>query len=244
MKLYRDEAIVLRTHDLGEADRIITLLTRHHGKIRCVAKGVRRTKSRFGARLEPFAMIDVQLYEGRTLDVVTEAITITPYSRAIAGSYEAYTAASALAEVADNLAVDEGEPDPRQYLLLLGALHALATRAHRPSLVVDSYILRAMALSGWGLALASCATCGREDDLTAFNVRSGGVVCTTCAPRGSAHPAAATIELLGALVSGRWQDADGAAEHCRRECSALVAAFSQWQLERQVHSLRMMEMAR
>jgi len=70
VKLYRDEAIVLRTHDLGEADRIITMLTRNHGKVRGVAKGVRRTKSRFGARLEPFAMVDVQLYEGRGLDVV------------------------------------------------------------------------------------------------------------------------------------------------------------------------------
>ena len=67
--LYRDEAIVLRTHKLGEADRIITLLTRQHGRVRAVAKGVRRTTSRFGSRLEPFTHVDLQLAEGRNLDV-------------------------------------------------------------------------------------------------------------------------------------------------------------------------------
>ena len=76
MRLYRDEAIVLRTHKLGEADRIITLLTRQHGRVRAVAKGVRRTTSRFGSRLEPFTHVDLQLAEGRNLDVVTQAETL------------------------------------------------------------------------------------------------------------------------------------------------------------------------
>src|SRR3712207_7379727 len=67
--LYRDEGIVLRTQKLGEADRIVTVLTRRHGKVRAVAKGVRRTKSKFGARLEPFSHVDLQLYTGRTLDI-------------------------------------------------------------------------------------------------------------------------------------------------------------------------------
>lgn len=71
MSLYRDEGVVLRTSKLGEADRIITILTRGHGKIRAVAKGVRRTKSRFGARLEPFMRVDVLIAEGRSLDVLS-----------------------------------------------------------------------------------------------------------------------------------------------------------------------------
>ena len=70
MRLYRDRAVVLRQHKLGEADRIVTLLTRDHGLVRAVAKGVRRTRSKFGARLEPFAHIDVQLHPGRNLDIV------------------------------------------------------------------------------------------------------------------------------------------------------------------------------
>ena len=83
MSLYRDEAIVLRTHKLGEADRIVTMLTRENGKVRAVAKGVRRTSSRFGARLEPFMMIDVQLHTGRNLDIVTQVETIGAYGRQI-----------------------------------------------------------------------------------------------------------------------------------------------------------------
>ena len=73
MALYRDESIVLRTQKLGEADRIITLLTRRSGRVRAVAKGVRRTSSRFGSRLEPFTHVDLQIAEGRSLDVVTQA---------------------------------------------------------------------------------------------------------------------------------------------------------------------------
>src|SRR4051812_42124640 len=80
MPLYRDEAVVLRTQKLGEADRIVTLLTRRHGRVRAVAKGVRRTGSRFGARVEPFTHDDLQLHEGRSLDVVTQAETIEPFA--------------------------------------------------------------------------------------------------------------------------------------------------------------------
>ncbi|MEB0015130.1 DNA repair protein RecO, partial [Glaciimonas sp. Cout2] len=81
--VYRDEAVVLRTHKLGEADRIVTMLTRQHGKVRAVAKGVRRTASKFGARLEPFMVADVQLYEGRSLDIVTQAESIGSYGALI-----------------------------------------------------------------------------------------------------------------------------------------------------------------
>ena len=87
MATFRDEAVVLRTHKLGEADRIITLLTRHHGRVRAVAKGVRRTSSRFGSRLEPFMVVDVQLWEGRSLDIVNQVVTLSPYGGPIAEDY-------------------------------------------------------------------------------------------------------------------------------------------------------------
>ena len=81
---YRDEGIVLRTHKLGEADRIVTMLTRDHGKVRAVGKGVRRTSSRFGARLEPFMVVDAQFYEGRTFDIVNQMTGVNgPGSRRI-----------------------------------------------------------------------------------------------------------------------------------------------------------------
>ena len=85
MSLYRDEGVVLRVQKLGEADRIVTLLTRRTGRVRAVGKGVRRTTSRFGARLEPFSHVDLQLWTGRSLDIVTQAETIGAYGKDIVG---------------------------------------------------------------------------------------------------------------------------------------------------------------
>jgi len=137
---YRDDAVVLRTHKLGEADRIITLLSRRHGKIRAVAKGVRRTTSKFGGRLEPFSHVDVQFATGRTLDVVTQAVTLHAFTEPLGSDYPAYTTGQVMLETADRLVAEEGEPALQQYQLLLGALNA---RASRPS---PSYVTP---LSNW-----------------------------------------------------------------------------------------------
>ena len=117
MSLYRDTGVVVRVQKLGEADRIITLVTRKHGKVRGVAKGVRRTSSRFGARLEPFCHVDVQLYTGRTLDVITQVETVDAFAPGLVTDYQRYTAASAVLETADRLCPEEGEPVLRLYLL-------------------------------------------------------------------------------------------------------------------------------
>src|SRR4051795_1729224 len=85
--LYRDEAVVLRVHKLGEADRIVTLLTRRYGRVRAVGKGVRRTTSRFGARLEPFSHVDIQMHLGRSLDVVTQVESLHAYGERIVDDY-------------------------------------------------------------------------------------------------------------------------------------------------------------
>src|ERR1700686_479486 len=122
MRLYRDRAVVLRQHKLGEADRIITMLTRDHGLVRAVAKGVRRTRSKFGARLEPFAHIDVQLHPGRKLDVVTPVQLVDTFAADIIDDYARYTAACAVLETAERLAGVEGAPAPRLYRLTVGAL--------------------------------------------------------------------------------------------------------------------------
>ena len=98
MSLYRDTGVVLRVHKLGEADRIVTLITRRHGKVRAVAKGVRRTKSRFGARLEPFGHVDVQFYPGRNLDVITQVQTLDVFGAGLVSDYPRYTAACAVLE--------------------------------------------------------------------------------------------------------------------------------------------------
>jgi DNA repair protein RecO (recombination protein O) len=122
---YRDDGVVLRTQKLGEADRIITLLTRQNGRVRAVAKGVRRTKSRFGGRLEPFTHVDVLIHPGRSLDVIQQAEVIRAYGKPLATDYPRYTAGTAMLETAEKFTPVEKEPAIRQFLLLIGGLRAL-----------------------------------------------------------------------------------------------------------------------
>lgn len=235
--------MVLRTHDLGEADRILTLLTRDHGQVRAVAKGVRRTSSRFGARLEPFGVIDVQLHAGRSLDVVTQVETLAPHGRSIMGDYSLFTTATAMVEAAARLTEVELEPATQQYLLLSGGLAALAARRHPATLVLDSYLLRSLAVAGWAPSFEVCARCSAEGPHRAFSAPMGGAVCGDCRPPGAAAPAPETFLLLGALLAGNWPVAEASGERDRREASGLVASYLQWHLERQLRSLRHVDRA-
>jgi DNA repair protein RecO (recombination protein O) len=122
---YRDDGVVLRTQKLGEADRIITLLTRQNGRVRAVAKGVRRTKSRFGARLQPFTHVDVLVHPGRSLDTIMQAEVIRSYGMQLGSDYPRYTAGTAMLETAERFTPVEKEPAIRQFLLLVGGLRAL-----------------------------------------------------------------------------------------------------------------------
>ena len=163
VSLYRDDGIVLRTQKLGEADRIVTVLTRRNGRIRAVGKGVRRTKSRFGARLEPFTHVDLLLYTGRSLDVITQAETVRPYGEPLVADYPRYTSGTAMLETAERFTPMEKEPVIRQFLLLVGGLRALGDGEHDPRLVLDAYLLRTLAVAGYAPSLDECAVCGTPD---------------------------------------------------------------------------------
>ena len=241
MSLYRDTGIVLRVQKLGEADRIITFVTQRHGKVRAVAKGVRRTTSRLGARVEPFAHVDVQFYTGRTLDVITQVQTIDAFGAGIVGDYQRYTAGCAILETADRMSAEEGEPVLRLYLLVGGALRALADGERDPSLVLDAFLIRAMAFAGWAPAVNECARCNEPGPHRSFSIQAGGAVCPRCRPAGSAAPAAETIELMSALQLGDWPVAERSTNNARREGSGLIAALLQWHLERQLRSLPLVE---
>lgn len=241
MSLYRDEGIVLRTHKLGEADRIVTLLTRGNGKVRAVAKGVRRISSRFGSRLEPFMQVDLQLSTGRALDVVTQVETLGAFGRPVCEDYALYTAGTVMLETAERLVEAEHEPALQQYWLLVGAVRSLAAREHAPGLVLDSYLLRALAIAGWAPTFADCARCGRPGPHHSFAVAQGGAVCTGCRPPGAASPAPQTLGLLAALLVGDWETAEASAERHRTEGNGLVSAYCQFHLERRLRSLPMVE---
>lgn len=241
MGLYRDEGIVLRTHKLGEADRIITILTRRTGRVRAVAKGIRRTGSRFGARLEPFTHVDLQLYEGKNLDIVTQADTLHPYGRPLGADYARYTAGTAMLETGEQLTPVEKEPAVRQFLLLVGGLRTLGEGSHDPRLVLDAYLLRSLAIGGYAPALDHCARCGTEGPHHWFAVSAGGQTCQHCRPAGAATTAPETMALMVALLRGEWADADASQQRYRVECSGLVAAYTQWHLEHRIRSLRLVE---
>ena len=251
MPLYRDDAVVLRVHKLGEADRIVTMLSRRNGKVRAVGKGVRRTSSRFGARLEPGSHIDVQFHTrllpgshvplgGRPLDIVTQTESLGSYGASLATDYSRWTAASAICETTDRL-TDEGEPALRLYLLVVGALRALVAREHEGGLVLDAFLIRAMSNAGWEPALEECAKCSAPGPHTAFNVAAGGAVCDSCRPHGSTNPDRDTLVLMAALLRGDWDRADSSTVGQRREASGLIAAHLQWHLERGLRSLPLVD---
>jgi DNA repair protein RecO (recombination protein O) len=239
--LYRDEAIVLRSHKLAEADRIVSFLTREHGRVRAVVKGVRRTTSRFGARAEPLGHVDVQFHTGRNLDTVTQIETVRAHGSVLASDYPGWTAGHAMAEAAERLTPVEREPAGQQFLLLLAGLRALEAGDRPPGLLLDSYLLRSLSIAGWAPSFADCARCGEPGPHSAFHPSAGGIVCRDCRPSGSAAPANSCVELLASLLTGDWEVALASQERDRRAASGLVAAYVNWHLERGLKALPLVD---
>jgi len=197
MPLYRDEGVVLRTHRLGESDRIVAMVTKGHGKVRAVAKGVRKTKSRFGSRVEPLSHVSLLLYEGRELDIVSQAETLDHF-RAIREDLDRMSSAMALLEAVDQVS-QEREPNARLYQMLVGALRSLAARD--APLLVPSFFWKLLSLEGAHPLLDQCASCGApdEDGLVAFDITEGGALCRNCRRGGpvSADALAMVRRILG-----------------------------------------------
>jgi DNA repair protein RecO (recombination protein O) len=235
MPSLRDHAVVLRWHLLGESDRIVTLLTRHNGKVRAVAKGVRKTSSRIGARLEPFMWVDVQWSPGKSLAIVQQVELLGGYGAKLASNYDAFASAQAMVETADKLTEHEATTD--QFLLLVGGLRALSEEEHAPSLIVDSYLLRALSLAGWTPSVRDCAQTGTPGPHRHFVPAMGGMVSSEVAPPGSGTVSSETVDLLEALLHGDWAVADASGEKARNEASSVVQAFVQFHLERGLRAL-------
>ena len=242
MPSYRDQGLVLRHYNLGEADRIVVLFTRGHGVVRCVAKGVRRSRSRFGARLEPFTLSDVQIYPGRILSTITEAVTVETFNARIVADYGRYTAAAAILEATERL-LGEEQPNQRLFDLTVGVLGALAEGQRAPQQMVDTYLLRAMAEAGWAPELEKCAVCGVEGSHQAFHPAAGGVVCAQHRPPGSATPMSGVLDYLRALRDARWERVDVIAgdrklgQRVQEEAHRLVVSHLQWHTERKITAL-------
>lgn len=232
---------------------MIVLLTRTHGLVRAVAKGVRKSKSRFGSRLQPFVDVDVQVYPSRTsgLATITAADTVAYYGRLLIDDFDRYTAACAIMETAEKLAFDDA--DPALFDLVADALASVQT-SPQPTLVLDAFMLQATQHAGWGLALFNCAQCEAPGPHTAFNAAAGGAVCTRCRPPGSADVHTEVLHAMWLLQHGHQladqpanQPADQPAQlqpgALAEQIHRLTTAHLQFNLEAGLKTLRIMEQA-
>ena len=249
MPTYRDRAVVLRAYKLGEADRIVTLLTHYNGKVRAVARGVRRTSSKFGGRLEPFSHVDAQFVRGRgALDSVAQVETVAGYSKPLRDDYPRFTAGQVMLETADRLVAEERDPAVAHYRLLVGALHALgggtSDGVRPPAMVLDSYLLRALAYAGYKPALTACVRCGAACQPKWFSASSGGLVCPACKPGGASLLDAGTWVLLGSLLAGDWPATRDVPAAVMDAAHTAVDAFVSWHMEHSLRSLPLLDVGR
>jgi DNA repair protein RecO (recombination protein O) len=183
------EAIVLRSLRYGEADRIMHLYTPRRGRVSAIAKGVRRARSRFGGRLEPFFRLQLDLHEGRgELLTVTGAQTVDAYPR-LRSDARALDAAARACDAVGRL-FETDEPHPGVYNLLCRRLALLdegagRTSSHSGRAGALVFRLKLMLAAGLAPQLAACVSCGEREHLVGFSGSAGGAVCGTCWPNTS-----------------------------------------------------------
>jgi DNA repair protein RecO (recombination protein O) len=239
MSLYRDRGVVLRTYKLGEADRIVVLLTPEHGKVRAVAKGVRRVKSKLGGRLEPLNHVELLLWEGRELDIVRQVELVEAW-RALQGDLARLSQGLAMAEAAEQVA-QEGEPSEALYVMLVRALRTLVE--HPGPLVVASFYWKLLALDGTGPVLGSCANCGTSPpaaSLVAFDIAQGGALCRVC--RRGEPLSAAAHEIVSWVLGGSLSRAlEVPASSVTSEVAHLATVSLEKHLERRLRTAHALE---
>ena len=237
--LYRDNAVVLRSWKLGEADRIVSLMTQEHGKVRCVAKGVRKTKSRFGASVDPTNHIEVQLYRGKgELDTLTQVQSIDRFPE-LRQDLELFARASSMLEAVEIVSQDR-EPNEALYTMLARALHTVAqSESH---LVVAGFFLKLLAQEGFSPSVDICVFCGATTDLTHFSISDGGTSCGTCRtgfPISVEATALLHLTLRGQMGAVLNQPASPGT----REFDSLATRLLEHHLERRLRSSTVLEQA-
>ena len=236
MTNYRDEAVVLRTYRLGESDRIVVLLTESHGKVRAVAKGVRKTRSRLGSRLEPMSVVSVLLHKGKNLDIVSQ-VDSTDTASGLRANLDKMTQGLAILEAVDQMTIDR-EPVPHIFKMLVGALGALGRGGS--ALVVAAFYLKLLAAEGVSPELSRCVSCSEESDLVAFDVASGGVQCRSC--RTGIPVSAGALALMRRILGGQLAAALAEPESpITHEVTHLAAVALEQQCERRLKSVGMFE---
>jgi DNA repair protein RecO (recombination protein O) len=228
---YSDEGVVLRTMRLGEADRIVTFATPEHGKVRAVAKGIRKPKSRLSGRLEPMTHVSMMCWRGRELDIVNQVEAIEHF-KAIRGDLDRVPIAMTMLEVVDHVAL-ERQPMAELFRMLVGALKTL--EEHPSPVLLAAFLWKLLALEGVGASLEQCARCGSQVELVAFDAGEGGFLCRTCR-RGQAV-GADTVGLIRQILSGGLRAAlDQPASRATAEAERLAMVATEYHLDRRVRS--------
>ena len=235
-RLYRDTGVVLRTYKLAESDRIIVVLTEGHGKVRAVAKGVRKTHSKFGARLEPMSHVRLMLHEGRELDIVNQAESVDSLAPMVA-DLDHMTRGLAVLEAVDQMSLDR-EPNPQLYRMLVGVLRTIAVN---PSpLVVPAFFWKLLTLEGVRPQLDACVLCGETEPLVAFDMDHGGVLCRACRSGAPVSPDA--LELMRMILGGRLNAAlDVPISHATHEVGNHATRAIEHHIERRLRSVHVFE---
>lgn len=234
MGLRHDQGIVLRSFPFGEADRVVVLLSPNRGKLRAVAKGVRKTTSRFGGRLEPFTHVDLILYEGRGLDTITQVSVIEAFPR-LRGELDRVLAAGTMIEVVDAVT----EPDEgavRAFLLLQRGLRALEAGPRHPDLVA-AFLLKIAEVVGVAPALDHCAGCGAREGVTRFSFAAGGALCERCRTPGAVALRTGLTHYLATLAQADLADLPVADPSFSGEAMGVTRRFLEYHLDRRLESL-------
>jgi DNA repair protein RecO (recombination protein O) len=238
-EVYRDVGVVLRTYRLGEADKIVVLMTAEHGKVRAVAKGVRKTRSKFGARLEPMSHVRLMLYRGRDLDVINQADSVEPLVPMLTSLDRASQGMAAI-EAVDQLAIDR-EPNPRLYQQAVGVLRTIA---ERPSpMNVAAFYWKLLAAEGLEPYLDGCVRCsddGPDVTLVAFDLNEGGALCRNCRSGTSLSPAA--LGIMRSIFGGQLREALALPESpATHEVATLATRALEHHIERRLKAVAMFE---
>jgi DNA repair protein RecO (recombination protein O) len=231
MGLRHDQGIVLRSFPFGEADRVVVLLSPNHGKLRTVAKGVRKTKSRFGGRLEPFTHVDLVLYEGRNLDTITQVEVIDAFPR-LRTDLRSVMAAGSMVEAIDAV-TQENERSTRAFLLLQRSLKALESGPPHADLVT-SFLLKVADVVGVAPALDVCAGCGTREGLHRFAFAAGGVLCEKCRTAGAVVLRDGLTTYLAALAASAVDDLPVADPALTKDALGVTRRFLEYHLDRRL----------
>ena len=238
-EVYHDVGVVLRTYKLSESDRIIVLMTRDHGKVRAIAKGVRKTRSKFGSRLEPMSHVKLLLYRGRDLDIINQVESVEPLAP-LFNSLDRTSQGLAAIEAVDQMSLDR-EPNARLYRMAVGVLRTIATQTS--PLVVPAFYWKLLRAEGLEPQLDACVRCGESEpdtELVAFDLNEGGVQCRTCRTGGSITKPALTImrDIFGGRLAHALSLEESPATH---EVGALATRALEHHIERRLKAVAMFE---